>query len=137
MNIGREAKKAEAVERMKALGIFPETIRQFEREDYVSVSEPPFGAFFWADGEDLQRIHEFEEQHNALVYLIIRSYTNLGKMDSYLYVSDYDDEWERDREDLKHKEPLCYVYNHDMPDCSEFGCIGVEKTCAAGLCRTW
>ena len=58
MNIDREAKKAEAVERMKALGIFPETVRQFEREDYVSVSEPPFGAFFWADGEDLQRIHE-------------------------------------------------------------------------------
>ena len=46
MNIDREAKKAEAVERMKALGIFPETVRQFEREDYVSVSEPPFGAFF-------------------------------------------------------------------------------------------
>ena len=38
MNIDREAKKAEAVERMKALGIFPETVRQFEREDYVSVS---------------------------------------------------------------------------------------------------
>ena len=75
MNIDREAKKAEAVERMKALGIFPETVRQFEREDYVSVSGPPVGAFFWADGEDLQRIREFEEQHNALVYLIIRSYT--------------------------------------------------------------
>ena len=137
MNIDREAKKAEAVERMKALGIFPETVRQFEREDYVSVSEPPFGAFFWADGEDLQRIREFEEQHNALVYLIIRSYTNIGKMDSYLYVSDYDDEWERDREDLKNKEPLCYVYNHDMPDCSEFGCIGTRRSIAAGLLRTW
>lgn len=137
MNIDRTAKKAEAIERMKALGIFAPTRKQFEKEDLVSISEPPFGAFFWAEGEDLQRIREFEESNNALVYLIIRSYTNIGKMDSYLYVSDYDDEWERDREDLKQKEPLCYVYNHDMPDCSEFGCIGVAPTAAAGLCRTW
>lgn len=137
MNIDREAKKAEAVERMKALGIFPETVRQFEREDYVSISEPPVGAFFWAEGEDLQRIREFEESHNALVYLIVRSYTTFGKMDCYLYVSDHRDEWEQDREDLKNCEPLCYVYNYDMPDCSEFSCVGIEKTCAAGLCRTW
>ena len=137
MNIDREAKKAEAVERMKALGIFPETVRQFEREDYVSISEPPVGAFFWAEGEDLQRIRECEESHNALVYLIVRSYTTFGKMDCYLYVSDHRDEWEQDREDLKNCEPLCYVYNYDMPDCSEFGCVGIEKTCAAGLCRTW
>ena len=137
MNITREDKKAEAVERMKLLGIFTATRKQFEKEDYVSISEPPVGAFFWAEGEDLQRIREFEESHKALVYLIVRSYTTFGKMDCYLYVSDHRDEWEQDREDLKNCEPLCYVYNHDMPDCSEFGCIGVEKTCAAGLCRTW
>ena len=137
MNITREDKKAEAVERMKLLGIFTATRKQFEKEDYVSISEPPVGAFFWAEGEDLQRIREFEESHNALVYLIVRSYTTFGKMDCYLYVSDHRDEWEQDREDLKNCEPLCYVYNHDMPDCSEFGCVGIEKTCAAGLCRTW
>ena len=122
MNITREDKKAEAIERMKLLDIFAETRKQFERDDYVSISEPPVGAFFWAEGEDLQRI---------------RSYTTFGKMDCYLYVSDHRDEWEQDREDLKNREPPCYVYNHDMPDCSEFGCVGIEKTCAAGLCRTW
>ena len=133
MNITREDKKAEAIERMKLLDIFAETRKQFERDDYVSISEPPVGAFFWAEGEDLQRIREFEENRNVLVYLVIRSYTTFGKMDCYLYVSDHRDEWEQDREDLKNREPLCYVYNHDMPDCSEFGCVGIEKTCAAGL----
>ena len=137
MNITREDKKAEAIERMKLLDIFAETRKQFERDDYVSISEPPVGAFFWAEGEDLQRIREFEENRNVLVYLVLRSYTTFGKMDCYLYVSDHRDEWEQDREDLKNREPLCYVYNHDMPDCSEFGCVGIEKTCAAGLCRTW
>lgn len=137
MCITREAKKAEAIERMKLLKIFPETRRQFERDDYVSISMPPVGAFFWAEGEDLQRIRDFEERQNALVYLVIRSYTTIGMMDSYLYVSDYQEEWERDRHDLETGEPLVYVHNHDMPDCSEFGCIGIELTCAAGLSRTW
>ncbi len=46
MNVSIEDKKAEAVARMKLLGIYPETIDQFEREGLVSISEPPFGAFF-------------------------------------------------------------------------------------------
>lgn len=137
MNISIEEKKAEAIERMKALGIFPQTIKQFEQDGYISISEPPVGAFFWAEGEDLQRIHDFEASYNALVYLVIRSYTTIGKMDSYLYVSDHRDEWEDDRARLREGETFCYVYNHDMPDCSELGSIGIERTCAAGLRRTW
>ena len=45
MNISKEEKKAEAITRMKTLGIFSETIQQFETDDKVSISEPPFGAF--------------------------------------------------------------------------------------------
>lgn len=102
MNVSRKDKKAEAVARMKLLGIYPETIDQFEREDLVSISEPPFGAFFWADEEDKKRIQQFEQEYNALVFVVIRSYTNIGKMDSYLYVSDYrEEEWEMDRDDLR------------------------------------
>lgn len=137
MNISIEEKKAEAVARMKALGIFPQTIKQFEKEGYVSISEPPFGAFYWAEGEDLRRIREFEECQNALVYVVIRAFTEFGKMDSYLFVSDYREEWESDRVGCETGEVLAYCYNHDMPDCSEMGYIGIELTPAAGLRRTW
>ena len=137
MSKSREEKKVEAIARMEAVGIFPQTIEQFKDLDYVSISEPPFGAFYWAEGEDLKRIREFEEQYNALVYVVIRSYTNIGKLDSYLFVSNYDEEWEQDRDYLADRSPLAYVYNHDMPDCSEFGSIGIEPTVAAGLQRTW
>ena len=137
INMTRDEKKIEAIARMKKAGIFPQTIKQFEEDGYVSISEPPVGAFFWAEGEDLQRIRDFEEKHNALVYLVIRSYTDFGKMDCYLYVSDYPEEWPQDREDLANSEPMAYVYNHDMPDCSEFGCIGTRRSIAAGLLRTW
>ena len=54
----RDEKKAEAIKRMKLADIFPQTIKQFEEDGYVSISEPPVGAFFWAEGEDLQRIRD-------------------------------------------------------------------------------
>lgn len=137
MNISIEEKKTEAVARMKKLGIFPQTIKQFEDAGYVSISEPPFGAFYWAEGEDLKRIRKFEEEYNALVYVVIRGFTEYGKMDSMLYVSDCPEEWGMDRNDLQDGQQVAYVYNHDAPDCSEIGAIGIELTAASGLRRTW
>lgn len=122
---------------MKILGIFPDTIRQFKEDGLVSISEPPMGAFFWAEGEDLERIRKFEESHNALVYVVIRSYTTIGKLDDFLFVSDYKEEWQMDREDIKKNRTLSYCFNHDSPFCSEMGSIGIAKTPAAGLRRTW
>lgn len=137
MKISREEKKIEALGRMKRLGVYSETIKQFEQEDLVSISEPPMGAFFWVENEQLEEMRQFEHRHNALVYVIIRSYTTIGKMDSYLYVSDYKDEWQRDRDMLNSNEAFAYVINRDMPDCSEFGSIGIRRTIAGGLARTW
>jgi len=137
MNVSREEKKAEAIERMKAWGIFGPTIDQFAKSDLISQSLPPVGACFWIEGEQLQRVRDFENEHNALVYFVIHSYTNLGELESYLYVSDYKEEWQYDREDLKEHQQLVYVYNADAPWCSELGSIGIELTPAAGLRRTW
>ena len=139
MRISIEEKKAEAIERMKALGIFPQTIQQFKNEDCISISEPPFGAFYWAEGQDLDRIRQFEAENDALVYVVIRSYTTIGKLDSYLFVSDYAEEWEVDRKNIREVGDglLAYVYNHDAPECSEMGYIGIAPTDAAGLRRTW
>lgn len=137
MNISREEKKIEAIARMKARGIYAPIVKQFEKEDLVSESAPPLGACFWLNEEQLARVREFEEQNNALVYHVIHSYTNIGEMESYLYVSDYPEEWERDRQDIGEGSQLVYVVNKDAPDCSEFGSIGIALTAAAGLRRTW
>lgn len=137
MSATREDKKAEAIARMKMWGIFPGIRKQFEKEDLVSESAPPLGACYWLDGEQLARVREFEEKNNALVYHVIHSFTTFGEMESYLYVSDYPEEWEQDRADIKAGQQLVYVFNRDMPDCSEFGSIGVALTPAAGLRRTW
>lgn len=137
MKISREEKKIEAIQRMKKWGIFDQTIEQFEKEDLVSISEPPFGAFFWVEGEELEAVKRFEQEHNALVYCIVRAYTDFGKMDAYLYVSDYNEEWDMDHADQEEGQQLAYVVNYDMPDCSEFGQVGLQRTIAGGLRRTW
>lgn len=135
MNISIEEKKAEAIRRMKMLGIFPETIKQFEA-GYVSRSEPPFGAYYWVEGEELEALRKFEEEHDCLVYTVVRSYTSIGMMDSYLFVGDDVEEWELDRDDLKEGYAFSYTVNHNAPDCSEFGTIGIKLSVAAGLVRT-
>lgn len=135
--ISRAEKKAEAIERMKLLGVFPQTIQQFEEDDKISLSEPPIGAFFWLDDKQLEQVHKFEEQYNCLVYLGVRWYTTIGTMDAFLFVSNHRDEWGDDRKDLESGEPYAYVVNWDDLEMSEIGCIGIERTVAGGLKRTW
>ena len=127
MNVSMEIKKEEALKRMKALGIISQTIQQFKKENLVSCSEPPIGANYWLDDEQKALVEQFEKEHNALVYFVVRSYTSFGKMDALLFVSDYDEEWEMDNDDIKDGYVMSYVHNYDMPDCSEFGSIVVEK----------
>lgn len=132
-----EEKKTEAVARMKQLGIFKPTINQFKCDGLISISEPPFGAYYWIEGEEVEAIRSFEAEYNALVYTVIRTYFKDGTvMDSYLYVSDYKEEWEDDRLNIKEGIPYAYVINYHEPEFSEFGHIQVKLGAAAGLIRT-
>ena len=136
MNVSREIKKVEAIKRMKAMGIFPDAIKQFKNSDIVMVSEPPLGGLYWLNDEEKEMVRKFEQENNALVYLVARSFTNIGKMDNLFYVSNYDDEWEMENEDLKDHYAFVYVVNHDMPDCSEFGSIA-WKSIGGGVLRAF
>lgn len=135
MSISREEMKQEAIKRMKALDIFPDAIRQFKNNNTVMVSERPLGALYWANDEEKTMIRQFEEENNALVYMIVRTNMAFGLCDSLLYVSQYTEEWEMDNEDIKDNIVMTYTVNHDAPDCSEFGSIGIQKR-NGGLIRT-
>ena len=136
MNISREIKKVEAIKRMKAMNIYSDAIKQFKNSDIVMVSEPPIGGLFWLNDEEKEMVSKFEQENNALVYLVVRSFTNLGIMDNIFYVSDYQDEWEMENEDLKDHYAFVYVVNHDMPDFSEFGSIA-WKSIGGGVLRAF
>ena len=136
MKVSREIKKEEAIKRMKAMNIYSDAIKQFKNADIVMVSEPPLGGLFWLNDEEKEMVSKFEQENNALVYLVVRSFTNLGTMDNIFYVSDYQDEWEMDNADLNENYARVYVINHDMPDCSEFGTIA-WKSVGGGVLRAF
>ena len=136
MKVSREIKKEEAIKRMRAMNIYSDAIKQFKNADIVMVSEPPLGGLFWLNDEEKEMVIKFEQENNALVYLVVRSFTNLGIMDNIFYVSDYQDEWEMDNADINENYACVYVINHDMPDCSEFGSIA-WKSIGGGVLRVF
>ena len=135
MNVSREQKKEEALKRMKKIRYWAQAKEAFRRSNRVFVNEPPFGAVYDLEPELAEMVKNFEEEHNALVYMVVRAFTDFGKMDSLLFVSDYPEEWEMDDEDLSDGIAMTYTVNYDMPDCSEFGSIGFRLGAGAGLVR--
>lgn len=133
MKATREQMKEEAIKRMKMLGIYPPTIKEFEQEDKLNVSRGGF--LYWLDDEYKAKVAEFEEKYGVLVFAVIENNMEFGKLLSILYVSTYQDEWERDRLGLKSGEVFAYVFNLDAEECSEFGYIVVRNR-FGGLVRT-
>ena len=130
----REKQKQEAIERMKMLKIYSQAIKEFEKENVINVSEHG-GILFWLDDEQQEMIKRFEEKYNAVVYHVIHNYTEFGELYSLLYVSQHEQEWDYDKDDIKHDIALCYVVNKDEENFSEFGSIGIKPQ-FGGVIRT-
>lgn len=130
----RMIQKQEAIQRMKMLNLHINVLREFEKEDRLNISE--YGGFlYWLNSEQQAIVDEFEAEWNTLVYHVIHSYTSIGEMLTLLYVSNYPEEWEYDRQDLAEGYPLAYVKNLDDPYLSEIGSVGIECR-IGGLIRT-
>lgn len=134
--ISREMKKKEAIRRMKRLKILPEYIENFKNYDVVYWFERYIGYFIIHQNEPLMDyIKDFEDKRNALVYAVIYNEFEFGKCYTFLYVSDYEDEWETELSVYDNKY-YCfgYVWNTNHPECSEYGGVGI-KSAIGGLER--
>ena len=139
MKVSREIKKVEAINRMKALGLFAPCIKAFKDRDEVQLSEPTGGLYeFSIDKELTTKMQEFEKKNNALVYHVIHTPMRLDgevmDMYNFLYVSDYQEEYEVDNADIKEGYVFAYVWNKTIDYFSEFGSIAV-KGMFGGLVR--
>ena len=134
MKIIIEKKKQEAIERMKLLDLYPNVIKEFEKENVVNLSENG-GFLYWLNDEQKEIVSDFEQEHDSLVYHVIHDYAAFGELLTLFYVSDYEEEWEDDVEDLKVGYALAYVKNLTDDYCSEFGSICFRKQ-FGGLVRT-
>ena len=141
MNTTRAQKKEEAITRMKLLGFFDEYIEEFKKNGAVFVSEPPMGSLYPVRKEEKAAISAFEKKWDALVYGIVRSYTGIGVMDTYMFVSDYKEEWPYDvpYTDARPGDFYMYTYveNLDDSNLSEFGEVVVRKMPAGGFLRIY
>lgn len=139
MKVSREIKKVEAINRMKELRLFAPCIKAFKNRDEVQLSELTGGLYEFSSNKELTaKVHEFERKNNALVYHVIHTPMRLDgevmDMYNFLYVSDYQEEWEVDNADIKEGHVFAYVWNKTIDYFSEFGSIAV-KGMFGGLVR--
>lgn len=125
--------KLEAIKRLKMLDIYGQAITEFEKENVVNKSEHG-GILYWLDEKEQEIVNEFEKKYNALVYHIIHNYTEFGELYSLMYVSQYKEEWDYDKDDIKNHYACVFVKNMDEDAFSEFGSIGI-KSQFGGLVR--
>lgn len=130
----RELQREEAVKRMTALKITPNVIKEFILYDKINVSEE-YGFLYWASDNEMEMVRNFEDEYKCVVYHIIRNKTQIGEMLTFLYVSQYKEEWDDDMLDIMDGIPCVYVKNLDDDICSEFGHVAVKPS-FGGLIRT-
>lgn len=135
-NITRKEKLAEAINRMKIIGISEDMQNHLSNGDGVPVYFTNLdNASAFVNPLPESYIRKFEKRFNALVYCVITTDTSLGNMESLLFVSDYKEEWEDDRADLLDGYVMTWTENLTYPACSEFGSIAFEKQDSGALWR--
>ena len=141
----KEKQKNEALNRLRLLQmkfeLLENVVTEFEQNDTLYYSEyinkNAQGILYYVTNNEeiTNAIKEFEEKHQAKVYHVILTPLIYGRMLSLLYVSQYTEEWQRDRNELSEGLPLAYCINLDNEVTSEFGGIQIEKA-NGGITRT-
>lgn len=128
-----EKQKAEAISRLKLMGINENVRRQFEESGTVMLCVS--GRFRPLTEEEQAEARQFERAHDATIFLAVRWFTMFGTLDALLFVGKYDEEWEMEQEDIKAGYAMSYCINYDYPECSEMGSICFRITRDGGIVR--
>lgn len=64
-----------------------------------------------------EKITSSLNKSGATPYFLMAQNTSLGLLVSVLYVSEYVEQWEMERDDLENQNPCAYVYNIDEGFC--------------------
>lgn len=109
--------------------LYPQVKDDFLENDELYRSENfylgpgPVGALFKLSPEEKELVKKIEADHMIKVYHVIKNQC----LYSFLYVSQYEEEWDNDKTDLKNGYPLIYCYNTNDEFCSEFGSISITN----------
>ena len=138
--VTKEEMMAEAVVRMKDLGMMENVVFEFEKgtlncSEQIGLLEQ-IGILYGLTDEQKEIVRKYEEESGNLVYHVIRNFTSIGEMLSLLFISGFKEDWESERNMLKNGGyTYAYVVNLNWPECSEMGGIIVQPS-FGGLKRT-
>ena len=118
----RDQLKTEAQKWMELMKVNPKIINRFIKDDQTMIATPDYGYCILSPTEQ-EELRQMEAKYDIVVYMIIRAYTNIGTLDSFLYVSKYPDEWEMEREDIKSGIVMTYTINREDSLLSDWGSI--------------
>lgn len=125
----RDEMKAEAVYRMKQIGLVDSILNDFVTSENIQVYEPPYGCGYGLEDEDLNVVRTFEGKHNTLVWGVIRSFKNYDgedvTIDALLYVSENKKFWDIERENLFNLTPIVYTVVKEHPERIDIGCMEI------------
>lgn len=130
--------KAEALYRMKEVIDYTDIIDSFEETGLPQVYEPPYGASYSLEDEELENVRNVENSRHVLVWGVIRCFMQYNRqevtVDCMLHVSRNKDEWEQEREDLRNGLPYVYTVLKEYP-VTDSGYINVYKSEGGTLLR--
>lgn len=129
-----DRQKAEAVLRMKKIGISDDVIKKLEEKNSKSQSLPPYGDCFPIEcGKRAGFMSELEWNDKIYIYFTIHSKTSVGDIDVYLYVGSSEELWEKERADTGCSRTTAYIHFCNAPEKSAYGIAEFELTPAGGL----
>jgi len=130
--------KTEAICRMKEVIEYTELIDFFEQTGLPQVYEPPYGASYSLEDDELENVRKIENNRNVLVWGVIRCNMMYNgqevTVDCMLHVSQDKDEWEQERNDLRSGFPFVYTVMKEYP-VTDHGHITVYKSKGGTLLR--
>lgn len=128
----REKQKQEAIKRLEILQseymLHKNVLNEFKADETIYYSEN-FGGYmqgilYWLHNKDefVKVVKEIEEKRNIYVYhCILNHYRDDGDVLTMLYISEDEEYWENERQELKEGCPCIYEHSFSFPEFSEFG----------------
>ena len=142
----RNLQMQQAIERLEILEkeylLHENVLKEFKEDGTIYYSENLGGAFsgilYWLENKNeyVEKVRKIEKERNIFVYHCILNHTIDGDLLTMLYISEYQDEWEYEKNDLKNGCIDVYVCNLSRDIDSEFGSVQITGV-NGGLVRVY
>jgi len=121
--------KAEAIFRMRQIGLVDTILNDFASNGNIQVYEPPYGCGYDLEDEDLESVRKFEWKYDTLVWGVVRSFRNDDgedeTIDAFLYISKDKEYWDEERANLFNLTPTVYTVEKEHPERIDIGCMSI------------